>query len=227
MEDDQEISLEDLSKTYQQFFAAQQPAAPESDEEADQDASIAPAWDDEDQRDTQSDLIATTPEAIIEAILFVGNAKSKPTSSVQMAELMRGVTADDITTLVASLNERYEANRNAMRIIEPNPGQFQLTLDPMLADIRSVFAGRLQTVKLNQPAIDCLALAAYNPGSTMAELEALANRPVGSVIRMLLRRNLLRLERSEKAKAADGRYFPTERFLDLVGIVTLQDLPTI
>ena len=85
--------------------------------------------------------------------------------------------------------------------------------------------GKLRETQLNQAAIDCLSLVAYRPGVTREEVERLWSRPASSVLSLLVRRDLLRIERKGKGKQAVTKYFPTDRFLNLIGIESLDDLP--
>ncbi len=219
MDDEVEISLEDLSRTYQQYFGAA--VAPN----AETDSKAAPAELLEPDATVDS-RIAISPEAIIEAILFVGHPKNRWFAAQELTANMRGVKAADIPAIVDHLNERYEDNALVYRIESSDDG-YRMVLDPAMRDIVSVFASKVQTLKLNQQAIDCLSLIAYNPGCSLEAIESLWNRPAGSVVRMLLRRNLIELEREGSGKAAVLRYYPAERFFELVGIESLEDLPTV
>jgi len=69
-----------------------------------------------------------------------------------------------------------------------------------------------------------LALVAYHEPLTRDEVGRLRNTPSGAVLSQLVRRQLLRQERSEAAPRV-VRYRTTQRFLDLFGLESLADLP--
>lgn len=227
MEEEAEISLEDLGKTYQRIFSTQSsgvlPTNQYSDPADEQETSSELVWTDGDETSV-GDLIPVTAEGILEAILFVGHPKNHPITASALAGLMRGVSADDIAALVDRLNERYERCRQSIRIVGSDHG-YRLSLIPELNEIKVVFSAKVQTVRLNQQAIDCLALIAYAPGITMEEIEQKWQRSAGSVVRMLIRRNLVELKFEGKGKSALRKHYPTDRFLTLVGIDSLEDLP--
>ncbi len=222
--DESEISLEDLGKTYQRLLhgqsAGNEPVAtndqitPRDDE---------PLWSEEDDLSLH-DHVPTTPEGILEAVLFVGHPKNRGLTAESLASLMRGVNSADIPNVAQRLNERYIRCRQSFRVIESD-GCYRLSLEAELSEIRSVFAGRAQTVKLNQQAIDCLALIAYNPGITLEEIDSKWNRSASSIVRMLIRRNLVELKIEGKGKQAKRLHYTTNRFLNLVGLESLEDLP--
>jgi segregation and condensation protein B len=76
-------------------------------------------------------------------------------------------------------------------------------------------------------AIEVLALVAYQPGITAQKVQDQRGRESGSLLSQLVRRQLLRFERK---KPADGgraipHYYPSERFLVLFGLESIEDLP--
>ncbi len=72
--------------------------------------------------------------------------------------------------------------------------------------------GKIRETQLNQAAIDCLSLVAYRPGITREEIEHLWNRSASSVLGLLVRRDLLRIEREGKGKSSSIRYFTRNVF---------------
>jgi segregation and condensation protein B len=56
------------------------------------------------------------------------------------------------------------------------------------------------------------------------EIEKLRGHPSGAVLAQLVRRDLLRLQRTE-TKPRQTQYYTTDRFLSLFGLASLDDLP--
>jgi segregation and condensation protein B len=79
-------------------------------------------------------------------------------------------------------------------------------------------------VKLSQDALEVLALVAYQQPVTRVDVEATGKPNAAALLRQLLRRELIRLERGD-GSADDVRYFTTSRFLQLFGLASLDDLP--
>jgi segregation and condensation protein B len=101
---------------------------------------------------------------------------------------------------------------------------YRLTLRPEFDRIREKFYGRVRQTRLSQAAIDVLALVAYNESLTGEDINRIRGVPSGSILSQLVRRQLLRVERTE-GKPPVMRYFTTPRFLGLFGLETLNDLP--
>ena len=231
---DQAVSLEELSAAYARLLG---PAADGEVEVDDRDlteedpkvASLVMAGktsppSESLPRDREHDGVPVSARAILEAILFVGNADNRALSSVEIAGWMRDVLPSEIDDLVVELNRLYAEDQHVMRLVASDGG-YRLQLGEPFEGLRGVLTGRVRETQLNQAAVDCLSLVAYQPGATREEIEKLWGQPAGSVLGLLVRRELLRLEREGQGKGARSRYYPTEKFLNLVGIESLADLP--
>jgi segregation and condensation protein B len=172
----------------------------------------------------ESDGIPLTPEAILEAMLFLGSSNNQALSIAKLTELFRGITADEVEAMIETLNKKYREHRRVMEIVREQGG-YAMQLLPELHLVRDRFYGKIKETHLTQSAIDCLALVAYQPGITRIELEKQWNQPAGSMLGMLVRKGLLRLEKSESRASPSFQYFTTERFLEIIGLESLQDLP--
>ncbi|GIW97058.1 MAG: transcriptional regulator [Pirellulaceae bacterium] len=170
---------------------------------------------------------AVCPESIVEAVLFVGHPDNRAISAQELAGLMRGVEADEIADIVQRLNAQYAEHQHAFRIVE-SPRGYELALAPDLHCIKDRFYGKVREIVLNQSAIDCLALIAYQPGISRERIERLRGQPSGGVLNQLVRRQLIELRRETTASGkAMACYYPTARFLELAGMESLDDLPQV
>ena len=77
-------------------------------------------------------------------------------------------------------------------------------------------------VKLSQEVLEILAFIAYSQPVSEAELDALGRAGTSSVIRQLLRRELIQLKRGDHT---DILYETAPRFLELFGLRSMHDLP--
>ncbi|REJ70478.1 MAG: SMC-Scp complex subunit ScpB [Planctomycetota bacterium] len=185
-------------------------AAPESDEDA-----IAPRGGD--------DPCPVSPHTILEAMLFIGHPENEPLSAERVAELIRGVEAEDVETLVDELNTDYAAEGHPYEICR-DAGGYRLALRDEYRRVGEKFYGRIREARLSQAAIEVLALVAYNQPMTSQRVSQLRGHPSGAILSQLVRRELLRLERPEM-KPRTPVYHTTPRFLQLFGLATLEELP--
>lgn len=162
------------------------------------------------------------PRSILEAMLFVGNLQNEPLTSAQAADLMRGVTPDEIPDLVDELNQRYAANGAPYQIVSEGAG-YRLALRQAFYDVRDRFYGRVREARLSQAAVDVLAIVAYRQPITSEEINKVRGRPTSGVLSQLVRRQLLCIQRPGHRQPPI--YRTTDRFLELFGLESLEDLP--
>ncbi|HVC96160.1 MAG TPA: SMC-Scp complex subunit ScpB, partial [Pirellulales bacterium] len=86
------------------------------------------------------------------------------------------------------------------------------------------FYGRVRQARLSPAAVEVLSIIAYNGPQTGDDVARLRGTPSGAILSQLVRRQLLALERPE-ASPRRARYRTTQRFLDLFGLASLDDLP--
>ncbi len=229
--DDEGVSLEELSQTYRQVLVS--PARSLAGETAGLDHPVHSVQDTDDQQalfdplaEPQADAehCPLTPQAIVEAVLFVGRPDGSAITAAEIAVLMRGVRESEVVEHIAQLNEIYVETGRASRIVAYGNG-YRVQLADDLQFIRDRFYGRVRPVKLSQAAIDCLALISYQPGISRETLEQQRGQPSGSVLNQLVRRQLIEIQREHDGSKQVGRYYPTARLLELAGIESLDDLP--
>jgi len=162
-----------------------------------------------------------TPHQIIESALFVGG---KPLTTKNLRTLFRGdVSTDDLVELIEQLNHLY-ASENRPYEVRLHEGGYVLELrEEHQALRRKAFGLGPREVKLTTDALEVLSLIAYHQPISAQEIEELGKSKPKGTIRHLLRRELIQIERSEDGKAV--RYRTTDKFLKLLAIRDLEDLP--
>lgn len=215
-EGDEELTLEQLSASYANVLQV----APVDSDSSELPADVQPV------AELDNESCPTTPQSIIEALLFVGRSDSGEIAGREIASLMRGVDEAEVDRLVSELNSTYQRNGHALHIARVGSG-YKVVLAEELGYIRDRFYGRVRDIKLNQAAIDCLALVAYQPGIGRKELDDQRGQSSGSVLNQLVRRELLEVRREGKGKTAETHYFPTDKMLHLAGLASLDDLPQV
>ena len=226
------LSLDDLGAAYAKAAAEHDPEAfapAESDEEPDDENAPPEAGSetDDDSDDDHEDEVVT-PEAIIEGALFVGHPEKQSITEQRLASLIRDFTPEEVIEIIDQLNESYRDARQGIRIVRDEQG-FRLTIAPEVEGVRRSFLGKVREARLNQGAIEVLSLVAYQPGISAQKVQDQRGRESGPLLNQLVRRQLLRLERvkPEGGGRAVPHYYPTERFLVLFGIESLDDLPQV
>lgn len=176
---------------------------------------------------TETDGVPVTPESILEAMLFLGSSNNRPIAIDKLLELFRGVTAEELDESVDSLNALYRKHNRAMEIVRASGG-YHLQLATDLHLVRDRFYGKVKETQLTQAAIDCLSLVAYQPGITRDSIEKQWNQPAASMLSTLVRKGLLRMEKrpAEDRTGEDSHYYTTDRFLEIIGLESLEDLPS-
>ena len=198
------------------------------------EADLEPALEPEQAAGIGDGLCPVTPRGIVEAMIFVGSPTNEPLTAQQIAGLMRGVRPAEIEDLVRELNEQYAANRCPYEVISSGAG-YRLNLRGEFDALRARVLNRGRQVRLSETATEVLAVVAYNEPLSAEALDKLRGRPSAGILRQLVRRQLLQIERpDDEPEAADKRattkkpaprYRTTPRFLELVGIESLADLP--
>ena len=188
-------------------------ASAESDE-------LSPPETEENEADEYGEV---TPRGILEAMLFVGSPDNRPLTSRQIAALMRGFSPREIDDLIVELNAHYHARGCPYEIASQGSG-YVMQLRRTHEALRDRFLGRVRDAKLSQQAIDVLAIVAYRQPLEREEIEKVRGKPCGGVLSQLIRRQLLRIEQTS-GRPRRTRYFTTDRFLEVMGLDSLSELP--
>ena len=164
---------------------------------------------------------------VVEAALFVGGMSltAKKLSSLFHTDHGFGF----VECLLDELNRQY-ADEGRPYAITLGEGGYRLSLLPEFESVRNkVFGYGPREVKLTQDTLEVLSLVAYKQPITKSQMEALGKSNAGPVLRQLLQRELIRIDRAHAPPNSKGKndppYVTTPRFLSLFGIGKLSDLP--
>lgn len=164
---------------------------------------------------------------VVEAALFVGGMPltAKKLSSLFHTDHGFGF----VECLLDELNRQY-AEEGRPYAITLGEGGYRLSLLPEFESVRNkVFGYGPRDVKLTQDTLEVLSLVAYKQPITKSQMEALGKSNAGPVLRQLLQRELIRIDRAHAPQSSksknDPPYVTTPRFLSLFGIGKLSDLP--
>jgi segregation and condensation protein B len=163
-----------------------------------------------------------TPRQIFEACLFVGG---EALTSKRLSGVLRGeFPTEFVDREIDELNRLYAAENRPYEI-RLGEGGYRLTLREEFERIRhKVYGLGPKEVRLSQEALEVLAVVAYHQPIKQARVEELGKPACGPVLRQLVRRELIAVER-DPAHPREVNYKTTPRFLSLFGIRSLEELP--
>lgn len=220
---DSGLSLDDLNAAFAEMLSTGEdpyaPSVPIGEPGIGASDALPANIEDSDEADAWCEI---TPRSILEAMLFVGGG-DQPLSAERVAGLMRGVRAAEIDDLVRELNERYDADGCPYRIESDGDG-YRLVLGEDFQPLRDKVLNRTREARLSAAAVEVLSIIAYNGPQTSDDVARLRGRPSGALLSQLVRRQLLSVARDPEAPRV-ARYATTPRFLALLGLESLDDLP--
>jgi segregation and condensation protein B len=159
---------------------------------------------------------------IVEALIL---AAREPIGAVRLGQVVPGLNAAGARSIVAELREDYEREQRGFELVEV-AGGYRVRTRPELADLVS----RLdleRPARLSRAALETLAVVAYRQPVTRGEIEQVRGVDCGPVVRNLLERHLLRLAGHREVPGRPMLYGTTRRFLELFGLGSLEDLPSL
>lgn len=159
-------------------------------------------------------------KGVIEAILFAAGRE------VKITELMSALEAssEEIITLVESMKEDYKNENRGLQIVNVGEAYQLCTKQEYYEYLYTIFDKRNKP-NLSQAAIETLAIIAYNPKITRAEIEAIRGVNSDGTIYKLLDYNLIEETGKLDAPGRPGTYGVTSEFLRIFGFNNLNELP--
>lgn len=158
----------------------------------------------------------------VEGALF---ASAEPVTAKRLSNLIPDADTKTVHALLRELNEEYEREGRAFRV-EKVAGAYQLrtleSLAPMLRALRPA-----PPLRLSAAALETLAIVAYRQPITRAEVEHIRGVEAGPVLRSLLERQLVRVAGHREVPGRPMLYATTRRLLEVLGLNSLSDLPTL
>lgn len=155
---------------------------------------------------------------VIEAILFAAGREVKVNELAACLEL----TGEDTVAIVESLREDFK-NRGT-EIIRIEDGYQMVTKKEFYEYLYQIFDKRNKP-NLSPAALETLAIIAYNPKVTRAEIEQIRGVNSDGTIYKLLEYNLIEEAGRLDALGRPTTYRTTNEFLKMFGLTSLDELP--
>ena len=159
-------------------------------------------------------------KGIIEAILFAAGREVKLNELMSALEL----SSDEVIELIESMKLEYENENRGIRIINVD-GAYQLCTKKEYYDFIYPVFDKRNKPNLSQAALETLAIIAYNPKITRAEIEAIRGVNSDGTIYKLLDYNLIEDSGKLDAPGRPTTYSTTKEFLRMFGLESLEELP--
>ena len=159
-------------------------------------------------------------KGIIESILFAAGREVKISELMSALEL----SSDKVIEAVSSLKEDYQKDDRGLEIINVEDAYQLCTKKAYYEYIYSVFDKRSKP-NLSQAALETLAIIAYNPRVTRAEIETIRGVNSDGTIYKLLDYNLIEEAGKLDAPGKPMTYKTSNEFLKMFGIESLKELP--
>lgn len=161
-------------------------------------------------------------QQVLEALLL---AAAEPVTAQRLAGVLGESSAREVREALAALNGEYAESARGFRI-EEIAGGFQLRTLPELAPWLQKLRPQ-PPLRLSRAALETLAIIAYRQPMTRAELEHVRGVDVGAVVTSLVERKLVRIAGHREVPGRPMLYATTPRFLEIFGLGSLSDLPTL
>lgn len=167
------------------------------------------------EQNTETDLPLSVK---LETLLFVA---AEPASTSQLAEALDvsvSVVERGLNELDASLSSR------GLRL-QRHAGRVQLTTAPQLAELIERFLGLEMTSHLSRPALETLAIIAYQQPVTRPQIDAIRGVNSDGMMKSLLHKGLILESGRADGPGRPILYSTTPEFLQHFGLNSILEMP--
>ncbi len=159
-------------------------------------------------------------KGIIEAILFA----SARIVSLDELVLSLEIDKDEISKIIEEMKEEYKKDNRGIELISINNGYTLASKKKLHEYIYQIIDKRVKP-NLSQAALEVLAIIAYNPRISRAEIENIRGVNSDASLYRLMEHNLVQEAGKLDLPGKPMSYEVTEEFLKKFGLNTLKDLP--
>ncbi|MDQ2799456.1 MAG: SMC-Scp complex subunit ScpB [Armatimonadota bacterium] len=159
---------------------------------------------------------------LLEAYLFVATEPVQPVEIARILQVEAAAVEEALEDMVNAYARRINSGLNIVRIAN---GYQMATRPGLAADIGRLLAAPGQKSRLSKPALETLAIIAYQQPVTQAEIEAVRGVNADGVLKTLTERRLIEETGRKEVPGRPFLYSTTPDFLHYFGLNTLEDLP--
>ena len=157
---------------------------------------------------------------IIESIMF---AVGRDISTKELSSVLE-ITPENVEEIIESMRVEFEEADRGVQIIKVNDG-YQLCSRKENYEYIYQIIDKRNKPNLSQAALETLAIIAYNPKITRAEIESIRGVNSDGTIYKLLDHNLIEEAGRLDAPGRPTTYQTTKEFLRMFGYASLEELP--
>ena len=157
---------------------------------------------------------------IIESIMF---AVGRDISTKELSSVLE-ITPENVEEIIESMRVEFEEADRGVQIIKVNDG-YQLCSRKENYEYIYQIIDKRNKPNLSQAALETLAIIAYNPKITRAEIESIRGVNSDGTIYKLLDHNLIEDAGRLDAPGRPTTYQTTKEFLRMFGYASLEELP--
>lgn len=158
---------------------------------------------------------------IIESIMF---AVGRDISVKELSAVLE-LTPENVEEIIENMKVEFEEQGRGIEIIKVDNGGYQLCSKKENYDYIYQIIDKRNKPNLSQAALETLAIIAYNPKITRAEIETIRGVNSDGTIYKLLDHNLIEDAGRLDAPGRPTTYKTTKEFLRLFGYASLEELP--
>lgn len=159
-------------------------------------------------------------KAIIEAILFAAGRQVNEKELIMALEIPK----DDLENIIVSIQEDYKNQNRGIEIIKID-NAYQLCTKKELYEYIYPILDKRSKPNLSNASLETLAIIAYNPKITRAEIESIRGVSSDACIYKLLEYGLIQEAGKADLPGKPMTYTTTNEFLKMFGYSSLNDLP--
>ena len=159
-------------------------------------------------------------ESIIEAILFAAGREVNIKEFIMALEMNK----EEIENIILSMQEEYKNENRGIEIIKIEDN-YQLCTKKDLYDYVYPILDNRTKPSLSNAALETLAIIAYNPKITRAEIESIRGVSADACIYKLLEFGLIQEAGKADLPGKPMTYVTSDQFLKMFGYTSLNDLP--
>lgn len=159
-------------------------------------------------------------ESIIESVLFATGREV----SLNELKLVLEIEEKDIESIIEKMQEDYNSENRGIQIIHVND-KYQLASKEKNYEYICEIIDKRNKPKLSNASIETLAIIAYNPKISRAEIEAIRGVNVDATIYKLVEYGLIEEAGKLDLPGKPMSYQVTNEFLKMFGYKTLDELP--
>lgn len=159
-------------------------------------------------------------KSIIESILFATGR----IVSIEELQMALEIPKEDIEKILNNMQESYKDEKSGIELVKMNDG-YQLCSKKENYDYIYQVIDKRSKPKLSNAALETLAIIAYNPKISRAEIEAIRGVNVDGTMYKLLEYGLIEEAGKLDLPGKPMSYKTTDEFLKMFGYVSLDELP--